>query len=162
MALFQDSNFWVLLSFLLFIAIFLRYGKSAALGILDKKIETIRTELTQAETLRVEAQELLAEYQRKHKDAMKEAEKIIAEAKNNAQNIRAKAKEDAKKAEERREKQLQEKLTRIEQNARSEIETYIAKIAVQSAAHVLSNKIDAKTDKVIISNTLDNIPKTLN
>lgn len=158
----QDTNFWVLISFIIFAGIFLKFGRAGAVAFLDNKIEAIRNELNHAETLRVEAQELLAEYQRKHKDAMKEAEKIISTAKKHAETIRLQAEEDAKRTAERREIQLQDKLARIEQNARHEIESYTAKIAVDAARQILSEKIDGKTDKAIISNTLGSVSKALN
>ena len=162
MELLQDTNFWVLISFIIFIGVFIKYGLSSAMGFLDSKIDSIRSELNHAETLRVEAQELLAEYQRKHKDAMKEAEHIIADAKKHAESIREKAEEDAKRTADRREQQLQEKLARIEQNARTDIEAYTAQVAVDAARQLLSEKMDAKADKEIISNTLSSVSKTLN
>ena len=162
MELFQDTNFWVLISFVIFIGVFIKYGRSAAVEFLDNKINSIRNELNQAESLRVEAQELLAEYQRKHKDAMKEAEIIISDAKNHAESIRVKAEEDAIRTAERRQTQLNEKLSRIEQNAHSEIESYIAQVSVDAARQILTEKMDAKADKQIISNTLSSVTATLN
>ena len=158
----QDTSFWVFVSFVIFIGVFLKYGRATALGFLDNKIDSIRNELNHAESLRVEAQELLAEYQRKHKDAMKEAEKIVADAKKHAETVRIKAEADAKRTADRREVQLQEKLNRIEQNAKAEIEAYTAQVAIDTAREILQNKMDAKTDKTIIFNTLDNVSKTLN
>lgn len=157
MALFQDSNFWVLLSFIIFIGVFLKYGRGAFLGMLDTKINTIKAELEQAESLRVEAQDLLAEYQRKHKDAMKEADSIIATAREHAEQIRIKAEEDAKRTAKRREEQLQLKLSRIEQTARQDIETYTAKLATDAAREILTKNVDSKTDKILISNTLASV-----
>ena len=61
----QDTNVWVLLSFILFMALAYYKGKDIILGGLDAKIETIRQEIVTAENMRVEAQELLAQYQRK-------------------------------------------------------------------------------------------------
>lgn len=162
MALLHDTNFWVLISFVIFIGVFLKFGRGAFLGFLDGKINTIRNELNQAESLRVEAQELLAEYQRKHKDAMKEAEKIIADAKKHAENIRLKAEEEAKRTAERREAQLTEKLARIEQNARHEVEAYTARVAVEASRQILAEKMDSKADKDLISNTLGSVSNTLN
>ena len=130
--LLHDTNFWVTISFVIFVLVFLKYGKAAALKGLDDNIDAIKTELMQAETLRVDAQELLAEYQRKHKDALSEADKIIAQAKKNAEEIRLKAEADMDRTNERRKTQLDEKLSRIEQNARQEIEAYTAKIAINA------------------------------
>jgi F-type H+-transporting ATPase subunit b len=162
MELFQDTNFWVLVSFIIFIGVAWKYAKDAALAKIDGKIDAIRKELTEAERIRVDAQELLAEYQRKHKDALSEADKIIADAKNHAEDIRKKAEADMERTQARREAQLDEKLKRIEQNAAQEIEAYTAQIAVNAARHILADKMDAKTDKDIINNVMSSVPKTLN
>lgn len=162
MALFQDTTFWVLIAFVIFAGFFIRYGKDKALAMLDDKILSIKNELETAENLRVEAQELLAEYQRKHKDAMSEAAGIIARAKDHAEAMRLKAEEDLADTMKRREAQLEEKLQRIEQNASMEIKAYTAQIAVNAAKEILTEKIDAKADKEIVSNTLNTVSKTLN
>ncbi len=160
--LLHDTNFWVLISFVIFSGVAYKYGKTTVLSKLDGKIDAIRTELSQAEKLRVDAQELLAEYQRKHKDAISEAATIIADAKKHANDIKNTAEEDLKNILARREDQLQEKLTRIEQNASQEIQAYVAEIAVNSARDLLNSKMDAKADKAIISNMMSNVSKTLN
>lgn len=162
MALLEDTNFWVLISFILFAFVAIRYGKDKAMALLDDKIAAIKNELDTAESLRVEAQELLAEYQRKHKDAMGEAANIIARAKDHAEALRLKTEEDLAETMKRREAQLEEKLQRIEQNAAMEIKAYTAQLAINAAKDVLSQNIDAKADKEIIDNTLNTISKTLN
>ena len=159
--LLHDTNFWVLISFIIFIGVFLKYGKAAALKALDDKIASIKLELSHAENLRVQAQELLAEYQRKHKDAVNEAEAIIADAKKHAEAIRLKAEEDMARTQKRREAQLNEKLDRIAQNARQDIESYTAKIAIDAARHIMSETMDTKSDKTIIENTLATANKAL-
>ena len=110
-ALLNDTNFWVLISFVIFMGVAWKYGRKSALAGLDGKIDTIKTELATAEKLRVEAQELLAEYQRKHKDALREADDIIAKAKSHAESMRAKAESDLEVTMKRREDQLQQTLT---------------------------------------------------
>lgn len=161
MELLQDSNFWVLISFLIFMGIAYRYGRGAFLGMLDNKISAIKTELQQAEMLRLEAQDLLAEYQRKHKDAMQEAKDIIENARAHAEDIRKKAEEDAKHTAQRREEQLRLKLERIEQNARQDIEAYTAKLSIDAAREILAKNMDSKTDKQLIAKTLTGVAEAL-
>ena len=160
--LLHDTNFWVAISFIIFMIIAYKYGKDAVLNGLDGKIDAIKTELGEAERLRVDAQELLAEYQRKHKDALGEAEIIIAEARKHAEDIRKKAEDDMDKAQIRRQVQLEEKLNRLEQNAASEIQAYTAKIAINATREILKEKMDTKADKSIIANVVTNASKTLN
>lgn len=160
--LIHDTGFWVLVSFILFIVVFLKYGKAKVLASIDGKIDAIKTELTVAERLRVEAQELLAEYKRKHKDAIGEADTIIARAKETAEALRIKAEEDLSETLERREAQLNDRLSRIEQAASQDIQAYTAKIAINAARDIMADGIDAKTDKAIINNNLDTVSKALN
>ena len=57
-------------------------------GALDKRSDQIRNELEQAKKLREEAQQLLAEYQRKRKEAETEAKSILSAAEREAAVLR--------------------------------------------------------------------------
>lgn len=160
--LLQDTGFWVLISFVIFVGVFLKYGKEKVLASIDGKIDAIKTELVTAEKLRVEAQELLSEYQRKHKDAINEANAIVAEAKNQAEKIRMQAESDLDDAMKRRESQLNDRLERIEQQASQDIQAYTAKIAVDAARELMVKKLDSKSDKTIIESNLETVSKVLN
>lgn len=160
--LLHDTNFWVLISFIIFMGVAWVYGRHSAMASLDKKINDIRLNLNQAERLRVESQELLAEYQRKHKDALSEAESIIAEARKNSDLMREKADNDLDRLNDRRQKQLDDRLKRIEDDARQDVSDYITKIVLQASKDILTKNIDSKSDKAIINNVMDNFPKTLN
>src|SRR3546814_5812970 len=71
---------------------------------LDARAERIRAELDEAQRLREEAQKALAEYKRKQRDAAKEAEDLLANAKHEAELLRRQAAEDLKETLARREK----------------------------------------------------------
>ena len=102
-----DTNFWYLVSFLFFFTIIWKYGKPALLNYIDKRIASIREEIETAESLRTEAHELLAQYQRKHRDAVQEAEEIIKTAKKSAKEIKAKAEAEIEETLTRRGAQLE-------------------------------------------------------
>ena len=75
----MDATFWVGAAFLLFIAILFYFKVPAMLpGALDDRSAKIAEDLEQARQLREEAQALLATYERKQRDALSEAEEIIA------------------------------------------------------------------------------------
>ncbi len=76
-----DEKFWVGVSFLLFIALMWK-PVGAFLGkALDSRSQKIKEELDRAVQLREQAQAILASYQRKHAEAVEEAEKIVEHAK---------------------------------------------------------------------------------
>jgi F-type H+-transporting ATPase subunit b len=160
--LLHDTNFWVLISFIIFIGVFIKYGKNKVLNGLDDKISEIQKELQTAETLRVEAQEILAEYQRKQKDALNEAEKIVADAALQAKMMQDHAEQEWQKTMSRREEQLNERLLRIENNARNEIETYTARLAVNSTRKVLQGNLSAKSEKSLLEDTLKQVSSKIN
>src|SRR4051794_9296916 len=86
-ALLHDPEFWVLVAFVLAIALVWKRGGAALTGALDERAARIRSELDEARKLREEAQQALAAYQRKQRDALKEAEQILAEAKAAAERL---------------------------------------------------------------------------
>lgn len=156
-----DTHNWVLISTILFAFVFVKLVWSKLIGGLDQKIKTVETDIMEAETLRVEAQELLAQYKRKQQDAMNEAEAIIAHAKEHAANIKKQAKTDLKDLMVRRERQLDEKLERIEEKAMNEIRQKASAIALETAEAVLKEKTDKKAKDQILKTTTDNLDTLL-
>lgn len=148
--MFSDAHTWVLVSFLLFAFVAFRYGKKAFLSKLDTQIDTIRDDIKSAESLRIEAQELLAQYQRKQRDATKEAEEIIAGAKSAAAMIRTESEKELQALMARKEVQLGERLKRMEETAKAEIQTYAAELAIKATAEIIHSKLDqAANDRLI-------------
>lgn len=158
---FQDTNTWITISFVVFAFIVFKGGKGALLGMLDSRIAQIKQEIEMAENLRVEAQELLAQYQRKHRDAVKDAEEIIANAKDHAEHIREKAEKDLDEQMNRREKQLKERLARMEQSAIQEIQKYAADLAIQATAEIIAEKLDKKTNEGLVDDAIKGIGENI-
>ncbi|MBL4645099.1 MAG: ATP F0F1 synthase subunit B, partial [Rhizobiales bacterium] len=80
-----DATFWALVGLVLFLALIIYLKVPGKMGeALDKRSDAIRSELEDARRLREEAQALLAEYQRKQREAEREAEDIINQAKREA------------------------------------------------------------------------------
>lgn len=161
MELFADTGTWVLCSFIIFCFVLWKFGKDSILGLLDKRIEEIRKEIETAESLRVEAQELLAQYQRKQRDAAKEAEDIVANAKSHAAEIQKQAEKDLKETAKRREQQLADRLERMEKNAMSEIQAYAAELAVKATSEIISNQMDQKTNENLVEKSIQDVSKKL-
>ena len=74
----KNTDFVVLLSFLLFLAILFYFKVPRLLGgMLDKRSDGIQSDIDEARSLRDEAQSLLASYERKQKEAMEQALSLI-------------------------------------------------------------------------------------
>src|SRR5580658_2187664 len=84
---------WVAIAFIAFLAMLGYLGVHRKLiGTLDDRQARIRSELAEATRLREDAQALLAEFERKGREAEHEAEAIIAGAKAEAERLAAEAK----------------------------------------------------------------------
>ena len=76
-----DPHTWVYVGFLIFVVLVGPKLWKALAQMLDRRSLKIKSDLDEAQKLKDEAQALLAEYQRKQRDAMREAEEIISNAK---------------------------------------------------------------------------------
>lgn len=134
---FAESTNWVLLSFIGFAVLFAKFGWSKVIAKVDTYVVETRNELDRAKALRLEAESLLDEYQERHKNAMKQAEEILTQARDQANQIRQETEADMKSTAERREKQLAERLARVEQSAREDITRQVAEVAAQTAENLI-------------------------
>ncbi len=161
MEFFQDAHSWVLISFLLFAAVAFRFGKDKFLAKLDSRIDSIRDDIKTAESLRIEAQELLAQYQRKQRDAVKEAEQIVAGARAAADMIRANAEKELQDMIARKEDQLAQRLKRMEDNAKAEIQAYAAELAVKATTEIITSRLDRAANDRLIDQSIRMLPAQL-
>lgn len=148
---------WYTFSFIVFAFIVVKFGGPVFNAALDKRIAEIKTELKTAENLRIEAQEMLAQYQRKHRDALKESETIIKTAKESAQKIQAQAEADLEASMARREQQLVTRLQRMEEDALNEIKSYAANLAMEAARQIITEKLDKNTNAKLLEHSIQDI-----
>lgn len=153
----SEATNWVLISFVLFAIGFWKFGLSALMGKLDRRIEEIRKEIETAESLRIESQELLAQYQRKQRDAAHEAEVIIASAQKHAAEIQKQAELELNEMVARKEVQLKERLKRMEDVALQDIKAYAAELSVKATAEIISKQMDQATNDRLVEQSIRNI-----
>ena len=142
-ALWQDANFWVLVTSLLFVGLLVYFGVPALLTkALDKRADDIRNELDEARKLREEAQQVLASYQRKQRDAEKEAEAIIEQARAEAERLADETQAALAQQVERRTRLAEEKIGQAEVQALQEVRAIAADVAVAAARRIIEEKLD--------------------
>ena len=152
--MFSDPTFWVGLAFVLVVVLFYKKVARAMTAGLDERAARIRTQIEEARKLREDAQALLAEYQRKQREAMAEAEKIISAAKEEAQRVKVQAEKDLEHALARRQQQALERIAQSEAQALSQVRNAAVDAALAAAEALIAKnmdnaKRDALTDKAI-------------
>ena len=138
----MDATFWATAALIVFIALIM-YLKVPAMitKSLDDRADKIRTDLDEARKLREEAQALLAEYQRKRRDAESEAESIVEAAKREADTLAADAKKKLDEYVERRTKMAEQKIAQAETQAMQDVKAIAAERAIAASEQVLMSKL---------------------
>lgn len=158
----KNTDFVVLLAFLLFIAV-LFYFKvpSLLIGMLDKRAQGISSELEEARALREEAQTLLASYERKQKEVQDQAERIVAQAKEEAEIAAEQAKADLAKSIERRMAAAQDQIASAQSAAVKEVRDRAAQIAIGAANDVIGKQMTAAKANELIESAIAEVDAKL-
>ena len=144
--LLADPSFWATAALVVFFLILLRMGIHKTLAkTLDDRADAIRSELDEAKRLREEAQEMLASYQRRQREAEKEAEAIIAQAKTEAKVLKEEARKELSERLERRTAMAEQRIAQAEAQAAAEVKAAAADMAAAAAEEILKTKLK-KTD----------------
>ncbi len=161
--LFAETSFWVLLAFLIVIGVFIRAGvhKTMASG-LDKRANRIADEINDARKMREEAQELLAQYQRKQREAETEAAAIIEQAKKDAKILAAEARDKINAQMERRAKAAEDKIARAEAQALSEVRGKAADLAISAAREIIRERMDTGAQNAFVEKSIAELRGKLN
>jgi len=143
-ASFFNTNYVVLIGFILFLALLFYFNVPAMiLKMLDDRAETIRSELDEARNLRDEAQAVLAAYERKSREVAEQSQRIIDHAREEARLAADAAKEDLKQSIARRLKAAEEQITSAEGKATRELRNRAVDVAIAAAAKILADSTTA-------------------
>lgn len=145
--------------FFIFLAYFGIHKKIA--GALDARADRIREELEEARRLREEAQALLANYQRKQKEAEEQAEDIVKQARSDAENMAVQARKDLAERLERRAAQAEAKIANAEAQAMAEVKAKAADMAMDTAEEILRTKLTAAEKTKLIKDGISQMGSAL-
>ena len=155
--MFSDPTFWTAVAFVIIVLAIGRQAFRAVTSGLDKRADEIRRQLDEAETLRVEAQKMLADYKRKQRDAEKEAEELLTHARAESERMREKAQQDLEADLKRREQVAIDKIAQAEANALKDVQVQAIELAVAATARLLSENLDKKTSDDLVQSAIQDL-----
>jgi len=138
----QDPAFWVAVAFVAFVGVMFKFAYGKIVGSLDDRAAGIKKELEEALKLREDAQALLASYQRKQRDALAEADDIIAQAKVEAERMAVDAEKALEEDIKRRTEQAVEKIAQAEAQVVQEVRNTSIDVAVKAAGQLIADNVD--------------------
>lgn len=161
--MFTSPDLWVLVSFVLFVSLLVYYKIPNKIAkALDDRANRIQAELEEARRLREEAQSILADYQRKRRDAEQEAEDIIAMARREAQFYAEESRKAMNESLRRRVKLAEEKIARAEEQAVLEIRSRSVDAATAAAEAIIARELKGQSAEDLVTKTIKEVSTKLN
>ena len=161
--MFQDPTFWVLVAFIGFVGV-LVYFKVPGMVTkgLDARAEKIKADLEDADALLKEAQDLLASYQKKQREAADEAQEIKARAKEEGNRIVENGRARLEDSLQRREKLAMDRITQAEASALDEIRARTVDIALDATRDLLTDNLSDHKANAMLDDAIKELPGRLN
>ena len=157
-----DATFWVAISFFIFFAALVYFKIPQKINTsLSDQINRIKKELDEAEKIKVEAKNLLSDYENKIDKSKKETKIIINEAKKDSERNILEKTEKFHKIMEDRKKNAEQKINQMKENALKDIKNISIKISIESVKNLIKNSIDKKKLEKIYIRGLDEAKNAL-
>jgi len=159
----DNPEFWVLVGFVMVVALLLWKGVPGMVGkMLDQRAAVIAAELEEVKRLRTEAAALLADYQRKAAGAEAEAAAILRDAQAEAARFAAESRAALKAQIERRATAAKDRIAQAETAAMNEIRNLAADGAVSGAEKLIAARLDAQRASGLIAASIKDLGDKLN
>ena len=151
-----DAAFWVTVSFFIFCGglIYLKVPQKIN-NSLTNQINEIKKEIDEAEKIKVEAKNLLSNYENKIDKSIKETKTIINNAKKECEKIILEKTEKFHQLMENRKRNAEQKIAQMKENALSDIKNISIKISIQTVKNLIKNSIDKNKLEKIYNKSLE-------
>jgi len=148
---------WGIISFAVLSAVLIKFAYPPIKKSMEERTEKIRNSLDDAEKAKVDAESVLAEYNRQLADARAESSRIIEEARAQAEQVRrdliAKAEADATELRQRTAEQATAERDRV----MGELQSRVGELAIELAEKVVESSLDRDTNMRLIENYITSV-----
>ncbi|MGB2933281.1 MAG: ATP F0F1 synthase subunit B [Methyloceanibacter sp.] len=158
-----EPEFWVAVSFFLFVGLVLYLGVHRKIATaLDARAALIAKELEEARRLRDEAEKVLADYRRRQSEAVAETKDIVDLAVKEAEALAAETRQSVKEHFDRRMKLAEDKIGRAEEDAIREVRSIAVDTAVAAAQSLIAAKLTPGRAGKLVTESIDGLKSKLN
>ena len=157
-----DATFWVAVSFFIFFGclIYLKVPQKMNNSLTDQ-INKMKKELDEAEKLKVDAKNLLSNYENKIDKSKKEVLGIINLAKKDSEKTILEKTEKFHQIMENKKKNAEQKIIRMKENALKDIKNISVKIGIDTVEHLIKNSIDKNKLEKFYTKSLEQVKTSL-
>ncbi len=155
--MFSDPQFWVFVSFVIFIAVIFNPIKKILTKNLDSRIDIIKNDINNAEKLKNETQVILSEIKKRQNDVKDEITLINQQAKERIETIENETQIKLNDQINKRKTIASAKIDQMTRDAKLEIQNQITKISIEASRDLLIKKLNDEEKKDIIKESINEV-----
>lgn len=159
---YTEVEFWVGMAFILSVCVLCKPLCKFIRQALQNRINRVISDIDEAAKLRDDAQNLLADYQRRFINAEKEAEQIVQTSRKNMQNIKNKELAKLKNDLSNKEKEANRRIAAANAKATEEINAYAGKISIDLANKAIHTYLQTTDKSRLIDEAIADLDKFIN
>ena len=158
-AFYMGAEFWVAAAFVLVVAALAKpIGKTIAL-MLKKRISNIINRIDEASQLQVDAQKLLAEYQRKFLNAQAEADEILKKSQKEVEYFKTESLSKLEQEMKVKTSEADERLKSAKEKASQEITSLTSELTIEVVKQTIYKKLGKSEKSKLIDNSITLLDK---
>ena len=157
-----DATFWVAVSFFIFFGclVYLKVPQKINNSLTDQ-INKMKKELDESEKLKIEAKNLLSNYENKIDKSKKKVLEIINLAKKDSEKTILEKTEKFHQTMENKKKNAEQKIAQMRENALRDIKNISVKISMDTVEHLIKNSIDKNKLEQLYTKSLEQAKTSL-
>lgn len=160
-AFYLSSEFWVGMAFVLTVIFISRPVFKALKGLLEKRRLNIINTLNEAEELHIEAQKLLASYERQFQNASNEIKTLAEQAQSELDAFAAQKNDSLEKELLKRQTEAENRIKAVTDQARAEMRTAVSKKTAQIVSDYITQNLNTQKRTELIDGSIERILEKL-
>ena len=152
--MFSDPQFWVAVSFILFIAAIFNPVRKILASSLDAQIDDIKNKIDEVENLKNEAQKALDELKERETKVEKEIQNLNLESEKRIAELKNISNSKLSEQIEKRKILTENKIEQLVRDTNNSIKNYISSVAIESTRNILLQNLSNEKKSALIEESI--------
>ena len=159
--MFSDPQFWVAVSFILFIAAIFNPVRKMLISSLDTQINEIKTKIKESENLKNEAQKTLSELKRREAEVEKEIQKFKTDAENKITELKNLSSKKLSDQIDKKKILAENRIEQLLRDTNQNIKSYIVDVAIEATTDILKTSLSKDKKAELINDSINDLNRVL-
>ena len=150
---------WTIITFVILLVVLRKVAWGPILSTLEQREHTIRSSIDEAQRVRQESAQLLAQHQQMLAEANRDVARLLEQGREEAERLRASMTEQARAEAQRLTEVARREIERERQLAMQELKNTAAELALVAAGRLLNTAMTGEDHRRVVTEFLDRFPE---